>query len=48
MVPRDGDTTTLRAQAVEQKIRDMSAYGGTNFLSSFRALREVHFSFILV
>ena len=41
MVPRDGDTTTERARAVENNIRGMRAGGGTNFVSAFSALRTV-------
>ena len=41
MVPRDGDTTTDRARAVENTIRNMRAGGGTNFESAFDALRTV-------
>ena len=41
MVPRDGDTTTERARAVENTIRTMRAGGGTNFESAFDALRTV-------
>lgn len=41
MVPRDGDLSTARAKAVEQKILTMSANGGTSFTNAFKMIQEV-------
>lgn len=41
MVPRDGDLTTARAKAVEDRIKTMSATGGTNFSAAFKMIQEV-------
>jgi ankyrin repeat protein len=41
MVPRDGDLTTVRAKAVEERIRTMRADGGTNFTAAFKMIQEV-------
>jgi hypothetical protein len=41
LVPRDGDLHTERAKAVEQRIKTMTAGGGTDFSSAFKMVQEV-------
>lgn len=40
-VPRDGTSTTARALTVENRINEMKAGGGTNFVAAFEKINEL-------